>query len=128
MAVRGVVGIFLLSALPLLCLELRRGFPDLGKCWLSPLGAHPRVTVPRTWRRRSGVDYDSQAAARPRPPSGARPPRGACGRWGGRRSAERRPAGLGKGWGKEAGADSREHALTRRPSCLECSRGNQGIM
>lgn len=26
----GVVGIFLLSALPLLCLELRRGIPDLG--------------------------------------------------------------------------------------------------
>ncbi|XP_055423140.1 UBX domain-containing protein 8 [Bubalus kerabau] len=30
MASRGVVGIFLLSALPLLCLELRRGIPDLG--------------------------------------------------------------------------------------------------
>ncbi|XP_008144424.2 UBX domain-containing protein 8 isoform X1 [Eptesicus fuscus] len=30
MAARGVVGIFLLSALPLLCLELRRGIPDLG--------------------------------------------------------------------------------------------------
>ncbi|KAM8787276.1 UBX domain-containing protein 8 [Rhynchonycteris naso] len=30
MAPRGVVGIFLLSALPLLCLELRRGVPDLG--------------------------------------------------------------------------------------------------
>ncbi|KAM7111023.1 UBX domain-containing protein 8 isoform 2-T2 [Molossus nigricans] len=30
MAARGVVGIFLLSALPLLCLECRRGFPDLG--------------------------------------------------------------------------------------------------
>ncbi|XP_036105866.1 UBX domain-containing protein 8 isoform X2 [Molossus molossus] len=30
MAARGVVGIFLLSALPLLCLEFRRGFPDLG--------------------------------------------------------------------------------------------------
>ncbi|ELK08780.1 UBX domain-containing protein 8 [Pteropus alecto] len=29
MASRGVVGIFLLSALPLLCLELRRGIPDL---------------------------------------------------------------------------------------------------
>lgn len=30
MASRGVVGIFLLSALPLLCLELRRGIPSLG--------------------------------------------------------------------------------------------------
>lgn len=30
MAAGGVVGIFLLSALPLLCLELRRGIPDLG--------------------------------------------------------------------------------------------------
>ncbi|XP_019322382.2 UBX domain-containing protein 8 isoform X2 [Panthera pardus] len=30
MAPRGVVGIFLFSALPLLCLELRRGIPDLG--------------------------------------------------------------------------------------------------
>ncbi|XP_039702372.1 UBX domain-containing protein 8 [Pteropus medius] len=30
MASCGVVGIFLLSALPLLCLELRRGIPDLG--------------------------------------------------------------------------------------------------
>lgn len=30
MASRGVVGIFLLSALPLLCLELRRGIPGLG--------------------------------------------------------------------------------------------------
>ncbi|XP_045677525.1 UBX domain-containing protein 8 [Phyllostomus hastatus] len=30
MASRGVVGIFLLSALPLVCLELRRGIPDLG--------------------------------------------------------------------------------------------------
>ncbi|XP_077000632.1 UBX domain-containing protein 8 isoform X3 [Tamandua tetradactyla] len=30
MASRGVVGIFFLSALPLLCLELRRGIPDLG--------------------------------------------------------------------------------------------------
>ncbi|XP_058438282.1 UBX domain-containing protein 8 isoform X2 [Marmota monax] len=30
MASRGVVGIFLLAALPLLCLELRRGIPDLG--------------------------------------------------------------------------------------------------
>ncbi|XP_066090988.1 UBX domain-containing protein 8 isoform X1 [Saccopteryx bilineata] len=30
MAPRGVVGIFLLSALPFLCLELRRGSPDLG--------------------------------------------------------------------------------------------------
>uniref|UniRef100_A0ABI7YTB9 UBX domain-containing protein n=1 Tax=Felis catus TaxID=9685 RepID=A0ABI7YTB9_FELCA len=30
MASRGVVGIFLFSALPLLCLELRRGIPDLG--------------------------------------------------------------------------------------------------
>ncbi|XP_048951248.1 UBX domain-containing protein 8 isoform X5 [Canis lupus dingo] len=30
MASRGVVGIFLLSALPILCLELRRGSPDLG--------------------------------------------------------------------------------------------------
>uniref|UniRef100_K9IHJ4 Putative regulator of the ubiquitin pathway n=1 Tax=Desmodus rotundus TaxID=9430 RepID=K9IHJ4_DESRO len=30
MASRGAVGIFLLSALPLLCLELRRGIPDLG--------------------------------------------------------------------------------------------------
>ncbi|XP_023607613.1 UBX domain-containing protein 8 isoform X3 [Myotis lucifugus] len=30
MAARGVVGIFLLSALPFLCLELRRGIPDLG--------------------------------------------------------------------------------------------------
>ncbi|XP_021568485.1 UBX domain-containing protein 8 isoform X3 [Carlito syrichta] len=30
MVSRGVVGIFLLSALPLLCLELRRGIPDLG--------------------------------------------------------------------------------------------------
>ncbi|KAG8509658.1 UBX domain-containing protein 8 [Galemys pyrenaicus] len=30
MASRGVVGIFVLSALPLLCLELRRGIPDLG--------------------------------------------------------------------------------------------------
>uniref|UniRef100_A0A8C5ZM77 UBX domain protein 8 n=1 Tax=Marmota marmota marmota TaxID=9994 RepID=A0A8C5ZM77_MARMA len=31
MASRGVVGIFFLAALPLLCLELRRGIPDLGK-------------------------------------------------------------------------------------------------
>uniref|UniRef100_A0A8D2DJD0 UBX domain protein 8 n=2 Tax=Sciurus vulgaris TaxID=55149 RepID=A0A8D2DJD0_SCIVU len=30
MASRGVIGVFLLSALPLLCLELRRGIPDLG--------------------------------------------------------------------------------------------------
>uniref|UniRef100_A0A8C8Z676 UBX domain protein 8 n=1 Tax=Prolemur simus TaxID=1328070 RepID=A0A8C8Z676_PROSS len=30
MASRGVVGIFFLSALPLLCLELRRGIPDIG--------------------------------------------------------------------------------------------------
>lgn len=30
MASRGVVGIFLLSAVPLLCLELRRGIPGLG--------------------------------------------------------------------------------------------------
>uniref|UniRef100_A0A452S672 UBX domain-containing protein 8 n=1 Tax=Ursus americanus TaxID=9643 RepID=A0A452S672_URSAM len=30
MASRGMVGIFLLAALPLLCLELRRGIPDLG--------------------------------------------------------------------------------------------------
>ncbi|XP_021549894.1 LOW QUALITY PROTEIN: UBX domain-containing protein 8 [Neomonachus schauinslandi] len=30
MASRGVVGLFLLSALPFLCLELRRGIPDLG--------------------------------------------------------------------------------------------------
>ncbi|KAM5264909.1 UBX domain-containing protein 8 [Ctenodactylus gundi] len=30
MASRGVVGVFLLLALPLLCLELRRGIPDLG--------------------------------------------------------------------------------------------------
>ncbi|XP_027385657.1 UBX domain-containing protein 8 isoform X1 [Bos indicus x Bos taurus] len=30
MASRGVVGLFLLSALPFLCLELRRGKPDLG--------------------------------------------------------------------------------------------------
>ncbi|XP_054556811.1 UBX domain-containing protein 8 isoform X3 [Talpa occidentalis] len=30
MASRGVVGVFILSALPLLCLELRRGIPDLG--------------------------------------------------------------------------------------------------
>ncbi|XP_037687226.1 UBX domain-containing protein 8 isoform X1 [Choloepus didactylus] len=30
MASRAVVGIFLLSALPVLCLELRRGIPDLG--------------------------------------------------------------------------------------------------
>ncbi|XP_051025354.1 UBX domain-containing protein 8 [Acomys russatus] len=30
MASRGVLGIFLLSALPLLCLELRRGIPSLG--------------------------------------------------------------------------------------------------
>ncbi|XP_059765491.1 UBX domain-containing protein 8 isoform X3 [Balaenoptera ricei] len=30
MASRGVVGVFLLAALPLLCLELRRGIPDLG--------------------------------------------------------------------------------------------------
>ncbi|XP_007119092.1 UBX domain-containing protein 8 isoform X2 [Physeter macrocephalus] len=30
MALRGVVGVFLLAALPLLCLELRRGIPDLG--------------------------------------------------------------------------------------------------
>ncbi|KAM9043475.1 UBX domain-containing protein 8 isoform 2-T3 [Megaptera novaeangliae] len=29
MASRGVVGVFLLAALPLLCLELRRGIPDL---------------------------------------------------------------------------------------------------
>ncbi|XP_054422043.1 UBX domain-containing protein 8 isoform X2 [Pteronotus mesoamericanus] len=29
MAARGVVGVFILSALPLLCLELRRGIPDL---------------------------------------------------------------------------------------------------
>nr|XP_025742041.1 UBX domain-containing protein 8 isoform X2 [Callorhinus ursinus] len=29
MASRGIVGLFLLSALPLLCLELRRGIPDL---------------------------------------------------------------------------------------------------
>ncbi|XP_047572683.1 UBX domain-containing protein 8 isoform X2 [Lutra lutra] len=30
MASRGVIGVFLLSALPLLCLELRRGIPHLG--------------------------------------------------------------------------------------------------
>ncbi|XP_044929720.1 UBX domain-containing protein 8 isoform X1 [Mustela putorius furo] len=30
MVSRGVIGVFLLSALPLLCLELRRGIPDLG--------------------------------------------------------------------------------------------------
>uniref|UniRef100_A0A5F9DVG0 UBX domain-containing protein n=1 Tax=Oryctolagus cuniculus TaxID=9986 RepID=A0A5F9DVG0_RABIT len=30
MASRGVVGIFILSALPILCLEFRRGIPDLG--------------------------------------------------------------------------------------------------
>lgn len=30
MASRGVIGLFLLSALPLLCLELRRGIPSLG--------------------------------------------------------------------------------------------------
>ncbi|XP_004475223.1 UBX domain-containing protein 8 isoform X2 [Dasypus novemcinctus] len=30
MASRGVLGVFLLSVLPLLCLELRRGSPDLG--------------------------------------------------------------------------------------------------
>ncbi|XP_069341052.1 UBX domain-containing protein 8 isoform X4 [Eulemur rufifrons] len=30
MASRGVVGIFFLSAIPLLCLELRRGIPDIG--------------------------------------------------------------------------------------------------
>uniref|UniRef100_A0A8C5UJZ7 UBX domain protein 8 n=1 Tax=Microcebus murinus TaxID=30608 RepID=A0A8C5UJZ7_MICMU len=30
MASRGVVGIFFLSAVPLLCLELRRGIPDIG--------------------------------------------------------------------------------------------------
>ncbi|XP_058553701.1 LOW QUALITY PROTEIN: UBX domain-containing protein 8-like [Neofelis nebulosa] len=30
MVSRGVIGIFLFSALPLLCLELRRGIPDLG--------------------------------------------------------------------------------------------------
>ncbi|XP_030688484.1 UBX domain-containing protein 8 isoform X2 [Globicephala melas] len=30
MAFRGVVGVFLLAALPLLCLELQRGIPDLG--------------------------------------------------------------------------------------------------
>ncbi|XP_022426855.1 UBX domain-containing protein 8 isoform X1 [Delphinapterus leucas] len=30
MASRGVVGVFLLAALPLLCLELQRGIPDLG--------------------------------------------------------------------------------------------------
>ncbi|XP_059941905.1 UBX domain-containing protein 8 isoform X2 [Mesoplodon densirostris] len=30
MATRGVVGVFLLAALPLLCLELQRGIPDLG--------------------------------------------------------------------------------------------------
>ncbi|XP_048186501.1 UBX domain-containing protein 8 isoform X2 [Perognathus longimembris pacificus] len=30
MASRGVVGVFLLAALPLLCLELRRGIPELG--------------------------------------------------------------------------------------------------
>nr|XP_012420653.1 PREDICTED: UBX domain-containing protein 8 [Odobenus rosmarus divergens] len=29
MASRGIIGLFLLSALPLLCLELRRGIPDL---------------------------------------------------------------------------------------------------
>ena len=46
MASRGVVGIFLLSALPLLCLELRRGKLDLGKCWLFPFDPHTRVTAP----------------------------------------------------------------------------------
>nr|XP_021522814.1 UBX domain-containing protein 8 [Aotus nancymaae] len=30
MALRGVVGIFFLSAVPLVCLELRRGIPDIG--------------------------------------------------------------------------------------------------
>uniref|UniRef100_A0A2K5JS83 UBX domain-containing protein 8 n=1 Tax=Colobus angolensis palliatus TaxID=336983 RepID=A0A2K5JS83_COLAP len=30
MAARGVVGIFFLSAVPLVCLELRRGIPDIG--------------------------------------------------------------------------------------------------
>ncbi|PNJ77305.1 UBXN8 isoform 5 [Pongo abelii] len=30
MASRGVVGIFFLSAVPLVCLELRRGIPDIG--------------------------------------------------------------------------------------------------
>ncbi|KAL4664096.1 hypothetical protein H8957_013354 [Semnopithecus entellus] len=30
MAARGVVGIFFLSAVPLVCLELRRGVPDIG--------------------------------------------------------------------------------------------------
>ncbi|XP_032269358.1 UBX domain-containing protein 8 isoform X3 [Phoca vitulina] len=30
MASRGIVGLFLLSSLPFLCLELRRGIPDLG--------------------------------------------------------------------------------------------------
>ncbi|XP_007447680.1 PREDICTED: UBX domain-containing protein 8 isoform X3 [Lipotes vexillifer] len=30
MASRGVVGVFLLAALPLLCLELQRGIPDMG--------------------------------------------------------------------------------------------------
>ncbi|XP_012664712.1 UBX domain-containing protein 8 [Otolemur garnettii] len=30
MALRGVVGVFFLAALPLLCLELRRGIPEIG--------------------------------------------------------------------------------------------------
>ncbi|XP_039319301.1 UBX domain-containing protein 8 isoform X2 [Saimiri boliviensis] len=30
MALRGVVGVFFLSAVPLVCLELRRGIPDIG--------------------------------------------------------------------------------------------------
>lgn len=51
MASRGVIGVFLLSALPLLCLELRRGIPDLGKCWLFPSGAYNRITFPRMLRR-----------------------------------------------------------------------------
>ncbi|PNI67957.1 LOW QUALITY PROTEIN: UBXN8 isoform 2 [Pan troglodytes] len=36
MASRGVVGIFFLSAVPLVCLELRRGIPDIGKCDFFP--------------------------------------------------------------------------------------------
>lgn len=43
MASRGVVGLFLLSALPLLCLELRRGIPSLGECCL-PASRRSRLT------------------------------------------------------------------------------------
>lgn len=73
MASRGVVGIFLLSALPLLCLELRRGIPSLGKCCLpasvSPvLGSFHLSYGGRAFLAMApprGSDYNSQSPPRP---------------------------------------------------------------